>query len=47
MLLLMLINTIAMIPLGIGLIWTVPWSVLTMSMVYTKLFGVEPETLAD
>jgi uncharacterized membrane protein len=47
MLLLMLINTIAMIPLGIGLIWTVPWSVLTMSMVYTKLFGAEPETLAD
>lgn len=46
-LLLMLINVIAMIPLGIGMIWSVPWSVLTMSMVYTKLFGAEPHTLAD
>ena len=46
-LLLMLINVIAMIPLGIGMIWSIPWSVLTMSMVYTKLFGAEPHTLAD
>jgi uncharacterized membrane protein len=47
LLLLMLINIIAMIPLGIGMIWTIPWSVLTISMVYTKLFGAEPHTLAD
>jgi len=46
-LLLMLINVIAMIPLGIGMIWSIPWSVLTMSMVYTKLFGAEPHTLSD
>lgn len=45
--LIILINMLAAIPLFIGLIWTVPWSVLTMSMVYTKLFGAEAQTLAD
>jgi len=47
MLLMMLVNSLAMLTLGIALIWTIPWSVLTMSMVYTKLFGAEPHTLAD
>ncbi|MCZ6881890.1 MAG: hypothetical protein O7F15_02640 [Gammaproteobacteria bacterium] len=41
------INTLAIFTLGIAWIWTIPWSVLTMSMVYTKLFGAEPHTLAD
>jgi hypothetical protein len=40
-------NTLAIFTLGIAWIWTIPWSVLTMSMVYTKLFGAEPSTLAD
>jgi len=42
-----IVNMLAMLTLGIALIWTIPWSVLTMSMVYTKLFGAEPSTLAD
>jgi hypothetical protein len=46
-LLLMLINSLTVVTLFIASIWTVPWSVLTMSMVYTKLFGAEPHTLAD
>ena len=41
------VNTLAIFTLGIAWIWTIPWSVLTMSMVYTKLFGAEPGTLAD
>ncbi len=47
MLLLLLINSLAMLTLFIAWIWTIPWSVLTMSMVYAKLFGAEPHTLAD
>ena len=45
--LLMLINLIAMIPLGLGWIWTIPWSVLAFAMVYIKIFGAEVHTLAD
>jgi hypothetical protein len=41
------VNTLAIFTLGIAWIWTIPWSVLTMSMVYTKLFGAEPHTLTD
>ena len=46
-LLIVVINLLAAIPLFIGLIWTVPWSVLTMSMVYTRLFGAEAHTLTE
>jgi len=28
-------------------VWTVPWAILAMSMVYQKIFGVEAHTLAD
>lgn len=45
--LIIIINMLAAIPLFIGLIWSIPWSVLTMSMVYTKLFGAEAHTLAE
>ena len=45
--LLTLINMIAMIPLGLGWIWTIPWSVLAFAMVYIKMFGAEAHTLAD
>jgi uncharacterized membrane protein len=41
-----LINLLGMITV-IGWIWTVPWTVLTISMVYQKIFGVEAHTLAD
>ena len=47
LLLMGIINTLAIFTLGILWIWTIPWSVLTMSMIYTKLFGAEPHTLAD
>ncbi len=47
LLLLMLVNLLTVVTLFIASIWTVPWSVLTISMVYTKLFGAEPHTLAD
>jgi hypothetical protein len=40
-----LINLVAMIPLLIGLIWTVPMSVIAMGILYRNIFGVEPTTL--
>ena len=47
LLLMGIVNTLAIFTLGILWIWTIPWSVLTMSIIYTKLFGAEPHTLAD
>lgn len=35
------------IPLGIPLIWIVPWTALAYAMVYFKLFGAEAQTLAN
>ncbi len=46
MMLISLINMLGMITV-IGWIWTVPWTILTISMVYQKIFGVEAHTLAD
>ncbi|UCH39081.1 MAG: hypothetical protein JSU67_13050, partial [Gammaproteobacteria bacterium] len=46
MLLISLINLAGMFTI-IGWIWTVPWTVLAMAMVYQKIFGVEAHTLAD
>ncbi|MCP4236217.1 MAG: hypothetical protein GY770_22005 [Aestuariibacter sp.] len=42
-----IINMLGVLTLTIAWIWTIPWSVLTMSMIYTKLFGAEAQTLAD
>ena len=36
-----------LLTLGIAWIWTVPWSILAMAMVYQKIFGIEAHTLAD
>ncbi len=47
LLLIGLINMLGVLTLTIAWIWTIPWSVLTMSMIYTKLFGAEAQTLAD
>jgi len=47
LLLIWIINMLGIFTLFIAWIWTVPWSILTMSMVYTKLFGAESHTLAD
>ena len=47
LLIVLLVYVLGFFTLTISWIWTMPWSVLTMSMVYTKLFGAEPQTLAD
>ena len=47
LLLIMLLLTLGMIPLGIPLIWILPWVSLAFALVYFKLFGAEGETLAD
>ncbi|MDJ0832319.1 MAG: hypothetical protein QNJ69_02285 [Gammaproteobacteria bacterium] len=47
LLLVMLINLLAIFTLGIAYIWTIPWSILTMSLIHIKLFGAEAQTLAD
>ncbi len=47
LLLISLVNLIAAIPLGLGMIWTIPWAVLAMAMIYQKMYGVEAHTLAD
>ncbi len=47
LLLAVLLITLGAIPLGIPLIWIVPWTALAYSMVYFKLFGAEAQTLAD
>jgi uncharacterized membrane protein len=39
LLLLALINFIAVIPLGIGLIWSFPLTVITMGILYRNMFG--------
>jgi len=46
-LLVSLLLTLSMIPLGIPLIWVLPWVTLAFVLVYFKLFGAEGETLAD
>jgi len=46
MMLISLINMLGMITV-IGWIWTVPWTILAISMVYQKMFGVEAHTLED
>lgn len=47
LLLISLLLTLGMIPLGIPLIWILPWVTLAFALVYFKLFGAEGETLAD
>ena len=46
MLLIGLINALGALPLGIGLIWTLPFSVIAMGITYRNMFGCEPATLA-
>ena len=47
LLLVMFFITLGMIPLGIPLIWIVPWVTLAYAMLYFKLFGAEARTLAN
>lgn len=46
-LLLCLLLVVGTIPLGLPLIWVLPWVALAFAMVYFKLFGAEGATLAD
>lgn len=47
LLLVVLLIIIGTIPLGIPLIWIIPWTTLAYALIYFKLFGAEAETLAD
>jgi hypothetical protein len=47
LILISLLLTLGMIPLGIPLIWILPWVTLAYALIYFKLFGAEGETLAD
>lgn len=42
-----LIMMISMIPLGIGLIWTMPMMVIAFGVIYRNMFGVEASTIAQ
>ena len=41
-----LIVMASMIPLGIGLIWTLPMMMIAYGIIYRNMFGVRDETLA-
>jgi len=47
LLLVILLIVLGSIPLGIPLIWLLPWTALAYSLIYFKLFGAEAHTLAD
>lgn len=44
---LFLINVLALIPLTLGLIWTVPMSVIAMGIAYRNMFGCEKATVSE
>ena len=41
----MLIFLVSALPLGIGLIWTVPWLILASGVVYRNVFGIQKSNL--
>jgi len=41
------ILTISMIPLGLGLIWTLPLAMIAYGIMYRNMFGIESATLAE
>ncbi len=41
-----LINLATIVTLGIGLIWTLPMTYIALGILYRKVFGIEPDTLA-
>lgn len=41
LLMLFLITVASMIPLGLGLIWALPWAMLVLGVVYREMFGVD------
>jgi uncharacterized membrane protein len=42
-----LIIIVSMIPLGIGLIWTLPMSLIAYGIIYRNMFGIRDETMAE
>ncbi len=42
---LLVLNMIAMLPFGIGLIWTIPMSFIAIGITYRNIFGLGTETL--
>jgi len=44
---LMIIITVSTIPLGIGLIWTMPMMLIAYGILYRNMFGVEAATIAE
>ena len=44
-LIMVVILMISTIPLGIGLIWTLPFSMLVIGVLYRNIFGIEPGTV--
>jgi len=47
LILIMLLVSLGTILLVLPLIWILPWISLAYAMLYFKLFGAEPQTLAD
>lgn len=37
---------VSAIPLGLGMIWTLPMMIIAFGILYRNMFGVEPETIA-
>ncbi len=44
-LIMMVIVLVSIIPLGIGLIWSLPFAILLSGVIYRNMFGVEQETM--
>jgi len=42
-----IILTISMIPLGLGMIWTLPMMMIAYGILYRNMFGVEASTIAE
>lgn len=47
MLLMTLFIMISIIPLGIGLIWTMPMAIIAYGIIYRNMFGMEAESLTE
>ncbi len=43
----LIILTISIIPLGIGMIWSLPMVMIAYAILYRNMFGIEAATLAD
>jgi uncharacterized membrane protein len=47
MMALFLLNMLALIPLTLGLIWTIPMSVIALGIAYRNMFGCEKATISE